>query len=148
MAVAARSKGYLGVWRTFRPVSRGGPPDGSQGALFSLEGERTKNVGIGSGGVVNSDVVWDGSAFVVGFSAYAPHPNYKHAVYDVVRCSRITPEGELSGPVVDISGTMNSPAAQVAVASDGAGTTLVAYEKQPEKADVPIKIGVRMLAAK
>jgi hypothetical protein len=32
------------------------------------------------------------------------------------------------------------------VASDGSGTTLVAYERHPERADVPIAVGFRMLA--
>ena len=41
-----------------------------------------------------------------------------------------------------------SPAAEPAAASDGAGSTLVAYEKHPEKGDVPIKIGFRMLTVK
>jgi hypothetical protein len=47
-----------------------------------------------------------------------------------------------------VSGTFASPAYETAVASDGAGTTLIAYEKHPEKGDVPIKIGLRMLTGK
>jgi hypothetical protein len=40
------------------------------------------------------------------------------------------------------------PAANAAVASDGAGTSLIAYEKHPETGDTPIKIGFRMLREK
>jgi hypothetical protein len=47
-----------------------------------------------------------------------------------------------------LAGSLTSPAHEAAVASDGAGTTMIAYEKHPEKADVPIKIGVRVLTSK
>jgi hypothetical protein len=121
-------------------------PSGSQGALFSLEGERTKNVSIGSARVIDPDVAWDGSAFVVAWSEYDHRTN--KIVFDRVRCSRISPEGDLIDKPVDLSGTFAAPASMATVASDGAGTSLIAYEKHPEKPETPITIAVRMLTVK
>jgi hypothetical protein len=47
-----------------------------------------------------------------------------------------------------VSGAMSNPALRSAAATDGAGVTLIAYERHPEKGDVPIKIGFRMLTVK
>jgi hypothetical protein len=92
----------MAVWRTFRPVSRGNAGADSQGALFDQEGVRTRNVTIGAGQVVDPDVAWDGSAYVVAWSQYVGDRNRE---YDAVRFSRITPEGELKEPVASVSGS-------------------------------------------
>lgn len=45
-------------------------------------------------------------------------------------------------------GAPEPPAMNAAVASDGAGTTIIAYEQHPETGDVPIRIAYRTLRAK
>lgn len=149
---AAGPDSYMGVWRTWRPCSRGVAPAASQGAIFSQDGERIKNVSVGSARIVDPDVAWDGSAFIVAWSEYDHRNNVSQnadkIVFDRVRCSRITPAGDLIGQPVDISGSFAGPASQAAVASDGSGTSLIAYEKHPETGDIPIKIGCRILSAK
>jgi len=157
--MAAGSKGALCVWRTNRPVTRGGAYAENQGCIFSPEGKRTKEVGIGGTSVLAPEVAWDGSQFVVGWNGYFYYDGkdkpgqgtYDHGVgraTEKIRCSFITPEGELRGAAMEIAGTYDNPVSAPAVASDEAGTTLIAYEKHPDKGDIPIKIGVRMLTAK
>ena len=47
-----------------------------------------------------------------------------------------------------MAGAWQAPADRTAVASDGAGTSLIAYEQHPDKVDTPIIIGVRLLTVK
>jgi hypothetical protein len=97
-------------------------------------------------------VAWDGSGFVAAWGAQReiPGPERRTGLspFDAVFARRLSAEGKPSGTDIAISGSPQSPACGVAVASDGTGTTLIAYEKHPETGDVPIKIGFRMLSAK
>jgi hypothetical protein len=64
---------------------------------------------------------------------------------------RFSAEGKaLSEEEEQIAGAPDTPAYRPAVASDGAGTTLVAYERHPDSEDVDalIVIGFRMLKRK
>lgn len=157
--MAAGSKGALCVWRTNRPVTRGAPFGDNQGCVFSPEGKRTKEVDIGGDHVLAPEVAWDGANFVVGWNAYFEQSGGKNPgqgtlshgakiATEKIRCSFITPEGEMKGVAMEIAGTYDNPVSAPAVASDGAGTSLIAYEKHPETGDVPVKIGFRMVPAK
>jgi hypothetical protein len=61
---------------------------------------------------------------------------------------RVMPDGSSPGEPRRIAGTFANPASSPAVASDGAGKALVAYEKHPATGDVPIRIGVCMMGAR
>ena len=63
---------------------------------------------------------------------------------EVVFTTRVSSDGTPGAPV-HVAGTAGTPAIKPAVASDGAGVTLIAYEKHPSKGDVPIKIAFRVL---
>jgi hypothetical protein len=89
------------------------------------------------------DVGYDGSGIVF---AWEISGNRGRTGYNEVFASRYGPEGGAALGVEQVSGTLQSPAARPCVAA-GAGTTLVAYEKHPATADVPIKIGFRLLRA-
>ncbi len=88
---------------------------------------------------------WDGARYVVAWDV--PRKS-KEFSYEGVFYRCFAPDGKPLGgdePVVDDPA---SPAYSPAVASDGAGTTLLAYERHPRAGDTPIRIGVRVLAAK
>jgi hypothetical protein len=103
---------------------------------------------------MDPDAAWDGSAFVAawGEQPLTPRPNYDSPkgqfVYETVASVRAGADGQPLGAALAVSGTFASPANHAAAASDGAGVSLIAYEKHPEKGDVPIRIGFRILTAK
>ncbi len=86
---------------------------------------------------------WDGKTYVVAWDMEVqqkPKPSY-----DLVRLRRVSSSGEPQGQDVHVAGEESSPAFRPAAASDGAGTTLIAYEKHPKTGKQPIKIAYRML---
>ncbi len=148
VALAAGPEGYLAAWRTDYTAGRGGSPAGSTAAVFDADGKRTKSLFLAGGQhrIDAPEVCWDGSAFVAAWQESGAGRG--QCPFDKVLAARISPAGEPAGAVHAVSGDLKSPAREAAVASDGAGTTLIAYEKHPETADVPIRIGFRMLSAK
>lgn len=149
VCLSASSEGYMAVWRTDYHAGRGGSPGESTGALFDVQGKRIKSFFLaGKAHRIDApEVCWDGKAFVAvwqenGASRGKP-------VYDVVYASRILSTGEVEGGnALFVSGKFESPAREGAVASDGGGTTMIVYEKHPEKSDVPIHIGFRILKSR
>lgn len=147
VALAAGSDTYLAVWRTDYTAGRGGSPAGSTAALFDAEGKRTKSLFLAAQPRIDApEVCWDGSAFVAAWQENGAGRG--QCPFDKVLAARISPTGELAGAVHAVSGELKSPAREAAVAADGTGTTLIAYEKHPETANMPIWIGFRMLSAK
>jgi hypothetical protein len=149
--IAAGPKGYLSAWRNSSPSGRGDAAGGSTAAFFDPEGKRTKSLFLSGKPqrIIDPDVAWDGSGFAGAWHLYSMQGQGEHGCpYEVVQAARVSAEGEPTGQLHAVAGSFASPAKSAAVASDGAGTTLIAYEKHPEKADVPVKIGFRMLGAK
>ncbi|MCX7805916.1 MAG: hypothetical protein N3A38_12100 [Planctomycetota bacterium] len=146
LAMAAGARVYLLTWQNYIPYSRGRWSAGNIAIFDETGGKRTKALALGD--FIAPEVCWDGSAFVVAWdqvqSAIKPDQGRFNAVY----AARVSPEGEVVMAAQFVSGAMASPAHEAAVASDGAGTTLIAYEKHPEKSDVQVRIGCRILAAK
>ena len=68
--------------------------------------------------------------------------------YEAVSWRRLTRDGVPQGKDAPVAGEQDSPARHPAVASDGAGATLIAYERHPKTGDVPIRIGFRLLRSK
>jgi hypothetical protein len=150
--LAAGAKTYLTAWRTETHCGRGNAPNDSNAMILDADGKCVKRLyvsGKGSPTIQAPDVAWDGSAFVAAWhETQFVAKNDRGNPYLVVCASRISEAGDLVGTAQTLSGTLESPAAEPAVASDGAGTALIAYEKHPDKADVPIKIGFRLLSAR
>jgi hypothetical protein len=149
VCLAAGPKGYLSAWRTASPSGRGDAHGGSNAAFHDPEGRRVKTLYLSGKQqrIIDPDVAWDGSGFASAWHLYAKQGD-KDCLYEVVQAARVSAEGQPTGQMHSVAGTFESPAKSAAVASDGAGTTLIAYEKHPATADVPIKIGFRMLMAK
>ena len=144
LAMAAGGRSYLLTWHNWLPFSRGHFPAGNVAIFDETGSKRTKALALGN--FIAPEVCWDGSAFVLAWSQAQEEP--RRGRYNAAHVVRISPEGEVVMADQFVSGTFASPAYETAVASDGAGTTLIAYEKHPEKGDVPIRIGFRMLTAK
>ena len=137
VSLAASPDKYMAVWRTDYHASRGAAPGESTAALFDTQGKRIKSFFLaGKPHRIDApEVCWDGKCFVaVWHENGAPRGK---PVFDVLYAARILPTGEVEGgSAFFISGTFESPAKEGTVASNGAGTTIIAYEKHPEKADI------------
>lgn len=154
-SLTAGPSGYLATWTTGIRYGRGSAANDAQGAIFKPDGSLDKKFLLaGKGGVAgerirNPQSAWDGSSFVVAWDQLSGEGSDGKLKWpgEAVFAARVSAAGEPSAGQL-VSGTGTSPAIKPAVASDGAGTTLIAYEKHPEKADVPITIGFRMLTTK
>lgn len=154
--LGAGGGGYILSWRSQHWISRTqGSPDltavvfngkGETGATLQLGGKRQR--------VLNAGFAWDGSAFVAVWTdyRYVKQPfdkagAQKNSPYEGVLACRVSVDGKVLGGELVLSDEEKSPAANVCVASDGAGRSLIAFERHPETGDVPIKIATRLLAA-
>jgi hypothetical protein len=150
--VAAGPEAFLVAWTTHAPYGRGNAPNDAHAALFTRDGRLEKKLLLTRverdehGRVRNPSAAWDGSAFVVAWhqvSGYAKDDLAKWPI-EAIFCARVAKDG-VAVSQQHVAGTVSGPAIRPAVASDGAGTTLIAYEQHPETAEIPIRIGVRML---
>jgi len=161
ISLTAGPNGYLATWRTDYIAGRGYAPGNSTAAIFDAEGKRTKNLFLAGGKHLSKlggrklivqrvdapEVCWDGSAFMAAWQENGAIKR-RSCPFARVWAARISPAGKPAGAVHAVSGSFKSPAREASVASDGTGTTLIAYEKHPETGDVPIKIGFRILSVK
>ena len=118
---------------------------------------------------MGADLAWDGSAFVAAWTEFRTKDTRVYVAYEHVFASRIGTDGKVLGKAHLVAGSSTSPerwrygrcqlgkaaagkaeppAMNTAVASDGKGTTLIAYERHPKTPETPIKIAFRMLRAK
>jgi len=153
-SLSAGPKGYFAAWTTGIRYSRGGALNDAHAAMFKPDGKLGKLLHLlpKSGNlrrhprVRNSRSAWDGKSFVVAWDqrfGQATRGKLKWDV-EVVFTARVSDDGTPGAPV-QVSGAPGSPAIKPAVASDGAGTTLIAYELHPATGKEPIKIAFRML---
>ena len=92
-----------------------------------------------------TDVDWDGVRYVVAWDSPMRPRDRKAFNYEALFLRTFAPDGAPQGDDVVVVSDPASPAWRPAVASDGKGTTLVAYERHPKTPNVPIRIGFRML---
>ncbi len=147
--VASSGRGYLVAWHTNKPVGRGRGFFGQAAAVFDGAGIRVKVLESidGSGPrtlLCNPDATWDGNAYVLAFQRREWD---ERRPWEALWISRISSAGELLAGKIPLAGTQASPARMAAVASDGRGTTLVAYERHPKTAEEYIQVGIRLLKA-
>jgi hypothetical protein len=137
---------YLVAWRTDAPAGRGDAANGSNAFLADGQGNIIKRFFVDGTEkrIQQPEACWDGSQYVVAWqqTVYADVAS-RVKPYLVVQASRISPSGDILA-VENFSGSLESPAAEPAVASDGAGTSLIAYEKHPASASDPIAIAFRI----
>ncbi|MBA4389073.1 MAG: hypothetical protein C0404_13915 [Verrucomicrobia bacterium] len=146
--LAAGKSAFLAVWRTDSTGGRGNAPNASSAMVLDADGKLVKRLHVAGGTRIQApDATWDGTSFVAAWHQ-SMMAKANASPYHGVFLARVSEAGEPIGAVQSISGTFASPAAEPGVASDGAGTTAIVYEKHPEKSDVPIRIGLRVLGAK
>ncbi|MCX7806793.1 MAG: hypothetical protein N3A38_16640 [Planctomycetota bacterium] len=89
--------------------------------------------------------VWDGFRYVVAWNT--PQRRTKAGFdYEAVFYRTFGADGAPLGADAHLAGTPESPAWRPAAASDGAGRTLIVYERHPEKTDAPVSICARLLS--
>jgi len=148
MSLAAGPKGYLATWTTSIFLGRGAASNDAHAAIFKLDGTLDKTFLLTGRGdkepprIRNPHSAWDGAGFI---AAWDMGGNARPPAEKVCAAS-VSSEGQ-TAETLHVSGTAESPAIKPAVASNGAGTTLIAYEKHPENAETPIQIGFRLLNA-
>ncbi|MCX7804770.1 MAG: hypothetical protein N3A38_06215 [Planctomycetota bacterium] len=150
-AFASDGKKLLMVFTTFRQISRGGIIGGSGAAILNPDGsglpvEVIDMTGIEHGegcAIRNPSPCWDGSTYVVAWDIERGERG--KPAYDAVFLRRVSADGKPWGETVFVAGELASPAFHPAAASDGAGTTVIAYERGPKTGQEPIRIGVRTL---
>lgn len=153
MCLTAGPDVYLAGWTTRTPKGRGEAANDAHAAIFSKEGEMVKKMylevpqGKEAPRIRNPKAAWAGGKFLAAWDSYSWKAQKEARVswpVETVCAAFVTPDGDVSA-TVDVSGSLNEPAIYATVASDGAGTGLIAYEKHPAKGDVPIRIGYRMV---
>ena len=153
-SVAAGPAGFFVACTNYAPSGKGGAINTSAGEVLGLLGERGPYLTFTGRPhfSIDPDVVWDGSAYLVAWGDQAqnsPAINFSTSQPDSrVYASRLSQSGAVLGTPGSpslVAGSFQNPAQHPAVASDGAGSSLIAYERHPSSGDVPIAIGVRML---
>lgn len=151
---AAGGSNAAAVWSTFFVSS--GRADGVRGTglLFVPGGDvaqiesdaLTREPGTSLSGdrqqVRNPAVAWDGNRYVAAWDITQQTSQGQR--YDAVLMRVVSAAGEPQGSDVAVAGLHEAPAVSPAIASDGSGKTLIAYEKHPETADTPVRIAMRV----
>ncbi len=150
-AFATNGKTVLLTWTTFRDGGgRSSGVDKSGMLLLGADGEVGPATPQSLSSVTPAPRVrhpapaWDGRRYVVAWDVPQRGKTFSHECV-LMRC--FGPDGKPLGndePIVD---DPESPAYRPALASDGAGTTVMAYERHPRTADAPIRIGLRVIRA-
>ena len=154
---ASDGDGFIAAFTTLRGTNKGGKVPGSGLVAFDAAGKpRGKPVALSGKGaapwsdfVRNPSVAWDGTAYVAAWDIILGEGNGTTSHwYDAVFLRRVSRGGRPQGANTPVAGEKGSPAYHPAVASDGAGRSLVAYERHPRTGDVPIRIAFRLLRAR
>lgn len=154
-SLATDGKGVLMNWTTFREAGgRGGGAPSSGLALLSIDGGEVK-IAEGKGPYLPSSwyqnnpwgahpsAAWDGRNYVLVWDV-----GMKNGLtYEIANFRQITASGDCADAGALIAGQADSPACRPVVASDGAGTSVIVYERHPKTAEEPIMIGLRILHA-
>jgi len=152
---ASDGKKLLAVFDGYRQWSRGGSNWYADAVLLDPAravaggGKITEGINFTEGDracMRNPAAAWDGEAYVVAWDIVVRDRN-KYP-YNAVFMRRLARDGKILGERQTVAGERGSGTHHPASASNGRGTTLIAYERHPKTGDVPIKIAFRMLRAK
>lgn len=153
-SVSSSGDGYMIVCGNFRPIGRGGGGGkGSTALLLNSDGQPVTDIAIDSKStpVFRPASAWDGTAYIVAWSIVrngGGGPKGPTRRWEAVFVSRFGKDGKLLDDGLAVSGSFENPARLVSVASDGKGSSLLAYERHPDKPDGFIQVGLRMLGDK
>ncbi|MBW2733736.1 MAG: hypothetical protein JRH20_15215 [Deltaproteobacteria bacterium] len=140
MRLARDGMGHVMVWRNYVPVGRANPAGNANLLHVDAEGVVAKRVTLGSTGITDPDVVWDGEGHVVAWHEQrgkADTVNHT-SPFDAVYLRR------LDGVEVVVAGTFDAPARRAHLAR-GADKVAVVYERHPAGAEQPIRVGLRLV---
>jgi hypothetical protein len=149
MCLAAGPGGFFAAWTTATNLGRAGGAFASNCATFDEAGKRTVDAMAVTKDrrlLVAPSAAWDGTSFVVAWHERLREGN--GVTFDALRATRLGADGQPGAAVLDLAGGATAPARAASVASDGAGVTLIAYEKHPDHPETPIRVAVRVLSAK
>jgi len=135
---------FLAAWRTDAPAGRGDAANGSNAFVADEQGNIVKRLYVDGTEkrIQQPEACWDGAQYLVAWQETA-YAESRAKPYLLIRASRISSAGDVLA-VENLSGSLESPAAEPAIASDGAGTSLIAYEKHSITASDPITIAFRI----
>lgn len=155
VAFTTNGKTVLAVWTTFR--DGGGRSSGVSGSgmlVLGADGEAgsavpvslsTTMLGQNRTHVRHPSPAWDGKRYVVAWDVPMRPRGKDTFLYEAVYLRSFGEDGTPQGNDAAVVDDPESPAWRPAVASDGAGLTVIAYEKHPKATDNPIRIGIRTL---
>ncbi|MER3417418.1 MAG: hypothetical protein C4297_14590 [Gemmataceae bacterium] len=147
-AAAAGAGNYLLAWTTHVPYGRGDAPNDAQAGVLTPDGQLKKLMLTESPQMRIRDprACWDGTRYVVVWDQIAGKGKREGMEwpYEAVFMARVSSGGQVTDRRF-VAGTVNAPATKPAIASDGSGGVLIVYEQHPDKGDVPIRIGARLL---
>lgn len=150
LGIAARPQRYLVAWTTQLPYGRGNAPNDSQAALFDSQGKLRKMFLLTqdpSVRISHPRAVWAGQTFWVVWHQIMPERNQGNLYpFEAIFAAQVTEDGEVRNRQ-RLAGTESAPAQKAAIASDGRGRVVIVYEQHPDKPEVPIRVGVRILHA-
>ena len=148
ISLAAGPDGYFAAWMTKITAGRSFGAGASSAMVLDSTGKHVKYLFLAGKQhyTRRTDVVWDGSSYAATWiERIVVRRRRGQAPHDNVFLTRISQKGKPLGPIHSMEGTFESPVSKPAVASDKRGLTFIAYERHPKTAEVPIKIGFRML---
>ena len=148
-AFATDGKTALVVWTTFRDGGgRSSGADKSGMMLLNADGApawpgaRSLSSAAREPRVRHPAPAWDGKRYVV---AWDVPRRIRGSASEAVLLRCFASDGAPLGDDDPVGDDADSPAYWPAVASDGKGVALIAYERHPKTADTPIRIGLRLL---
>lgn len=152
--LAAAPNGFLITWRNEHPIGRTNGDNTANAYVIDSLGAMVDTLTLSGAShrILGADVVWDGSAFVAAWTELRDQTAQTTVDYpsatasERVLVSRIALRGAIADAKQEVAGSFTAPAMNPGVASNMAGKTLIVYEKQPVTADIPIKIGCRLLS--
>lgn len=151
---ASNGKSVLIVWTTFLDAGgRSGGADNSGMIVLGADGEigaalpqalgnTTNYKGAGRNAGRHPAPAWDGKRYVVAWDVPRQGKEFN---YEALVMRTFASDGKPLGNDATVVDDPESPAYWPAVASDGAGTTMVAYERHPKTPDQAIRIALRMV---
>ena|GEM_PF-818724 len=153
--IASAPEAFLAVWTTGMFYGRSGAINDAHGATFAADGTLQKRLILAvklarskhNARPRNSQCIWSGTHFIAAWDQYdlnAARKARARAPIEAVFAAEVDVKGNVSSHI-RVAGTMAEPAIRPTVASDGKGTTLIAYEQHPAKGDIPIQIEFRVL---
>lgn len=143
VSLAGGAGGFLAAWSTEVPMGRGSGSDKANAVLLAADGRLAHVLLLGGRPhrIRDPDVVWTGADYVAVWHEFTP----AGGLHDELFMSRISRDGKVQPAGLRIAGSFDRPASMGAVASDGHGNVMIAWEQHPDNERTPITIAARLV---